>query len=355
MEDNSQSKFSNSSETEEEEEVNIINDDNIEANKEEEIESKDDIRECCLNIFLNFAKISTKNNEFVLSYLEFFKIIKSTNIIKKNLLSQNDIEILLKSTNPTGLNLNSEQFMNFIVRLSNRLNPDDFMANNKQCIVTTVKEHFYPLYNHIQESDGSSYFATKDIQTKIYEIEFDENILFILNNVHTGLSHIYKTYFFYENCNNFHSDIKERSLNDLLAFCKDFKIVPYLTTAEKIGIMYHMCSEMKQEDLTKGGPIYEEDKDMGVFFKLSKFVALLVHIALMSFDKFGEFLDHQRKDINVSANGFDNCAKLILFLERLQSSQCFETVDKFKSKPFTSKMFIVPKIEIIEKVYTNLF
>ena len=79
---------------------------------------RDEIKECCLNIFLNYAKL--KNGEFILPYLELGKILKLTNI--KECLSQNNIDILLKTVNPS-LSLSSDQFMNFIVLLSNKLYP----------------------------------------------------------------------------------------------------------------------------------------------------------------------------------------------------------------------------------------
>jgi hypothetical protein len=296
--------------------------------------TKDEVKECCLNIFLNFAKL--KKNEFILPYLELNKIMKLANLKIK----QNEIDLILKSVT-SNLNLNSEQFMNFLVLLCQRLKKEEFKANNKKCVVEFIKTNFYPVYNYIQESDNN--YPTKDIQNAILETQFDDNLIFLLRQVSSGLIEIYKQYFYYENSDNFYPEIKNLSFDELILFAKDFKIIPYITSSEKVGIIYHMLSEMKQEDITKNGLIFEQD--LGIFFKLNKFVAVIVHLALISHERFDKYLEYKQHDISI--NPLDNASKLILFLFKLQSSKGFMTKNL---KPFTNKMLITPSKEIIEKV-----
>jgi hypothetical protein len=320
------------------------------SGEENEIGSKDEIKECCLNIFLNFAKIKNKDNEFILCYTDLAKILKMINIIHKDCLSQNDIELVLKSVNPLGTSLNCDQFMNFIAQLSYKLQPEEFKASPKQSVTTIVKSYFYPLFNYIQDNKGE-YFPTKEIQSKILDVHFDENVIIVLNSVYSGMSYMYKAYFYHENCVNFFADLKSYSMKNIIDFCKDFNIIPFIAAPEKIGIIYHMLSEMGQEEITKTGPIYDESKDIGQFFKISKFVAFLVHIALLSFEKYEKFLTAQGEELGVDVTAtFDNCAKLILFLEKLQNSPGFGGIDKKTNKPFSSKMLVLPTRDIIEQV-----
>jgi hypothetical protein len=310
---------------------------------EGERDIKDEVREICLNIFLNFAKVG-RGDDFILPYMELTKLLKLAGIVgKEGVLRQSDIDILLKTINP-GLTLTSEQFLNFVVQLSGRLHQDDFQSNGKEYIIHTVRTYFYPLYTQITE--GVRYYATNDIQKKITETQFDDNTMFILGNIQTGLVNIYKAYFFYENCSNFHEEIKTFSLKDLMRFCKDFLLIPISATMEKVGIMYHMLSEMKQEEITKNGHMFEEQNDIGVFYKLSHFAATLVFLAILSFERYDKYLEIQGKDVQI--DNFDIPSRLILFLHKLQTSQGF---DKLRiNKPFTSKMYILPPKDIIEKV-----
>jgi hypothetical protein len=324
-------------------EANIVDEmnDNISANSNKECQiNKDEIRECCLSIFLNFAKIKNKN-EFILPYIDLLKILKLAGIIGK-CLQQNDIDIVLKTVSP-GLSLSFDQFLNFIVQLSNRIYPDDFKANSKECIIQTVKNYLNPVYSYIQSKDGR-FYPTTDIQNKITALQFDNNVLFILNTMYSSLCHLYKAYFYYENCNNYYPGIKSYSFSSLLEFCKEFKIIPFIATTEVIGIMYHIISEMTQEDITKNGVIYEEEYDLGVCFKLSHFVALLTHLAVTSFERYDKYLDLEGK--NLEFNALDIPSKLILFFHKLQNES-----DNLKTtKSLSSKFFTLPSKEVIEKV-----
>jgi hypothetical protein len=177
----------------------------------------------------------------------------------------------------------------------------------------------------------------------------DENIIFILNNIHTGLKNVYKTYFYYEVNNIYDEDIKNRSLSDLLRFCKDFEITPFLISDERVGLFYHLLVSMSQEEISKAGVVYDESKEVGVYFCLSRFASLLVHFAIISFNRYEKYLNHTKQEISFEGE-LDNTGKFILFLEKLQSSNGFEIIKKKISNPFNSKMRILPSKEIVETV-----
>jgi hypothetical protein len=312
---------------------------------------KDEIRSLCLNIFINFAKLNKKDKSFYLTFFALVRILKTVNIISKDNLSQYEIEIILKKVIGNDNKMNSEQFMKFLVHLSNKLDPDSFKEDPKGITIKIIKLFFIPLSTYIQEKDvdENELLQHKDVQVKVSELAFDENIIFILNNIHTGLKNIYKTYFYYE-VNEIYDDyIKTRSLSDLLRFCKDFEITPFLISNERIGLFYHMLVSMGQEEITKSGSIFNEIREMGVYFGLSRFASLLVHLSIISFNRYERYLNHTKQEISFEGE-LDNTGKFILFLERLQSSNGFEIIKKKISNPFNSKMRILPSKEIIETV-----
>ena len=95
--------------------------------------------------------------------------------------------------------------------------------------------------------------------------------------------------------------------------------------------------------------LFEEYKELGVYFKLSRFASLLVHLSIISFSKYDKYLNQTKQEISFDGE-LDITSKLILFLEKLQLSNGFEIIKMKISNPFNSKMRILPSKEIIESV-----
>ena len=98
---------------------------------------KDDIRSSCMNIFLNFAKFNNEDKDFYLSHQNLCKILRTISLLDLNpnarsYIKMADIDVILKKVNPWGQKVNSRQFMNFIVQLSNRLDPLNFSKDQKR-------------------------------------------------------------------------------------------------------------------------------------------------------------------------------------------------------------------------------
>jgi hypothetical protein len=341
-----------------EQEENINNNNN---NQEEKNETKTTI----MNIFLNFSKFSNEEKEFFISFQNTIKILKILNLISNKGLKLGDIEILLKRVNPKGQRLSSDQFMNFIVLLTSKIYYKTFPDDPKGEILKFVNNYLNPLIQYIEDKNtelisknyGTVYFAHKFIETKICNIKFDDKILIILNNVYNGLKTIYQSYFFYEiNSYTNGNVILVKSLESLFEFCRDFEILPYIISMEKIAIFYNILVEINQEEFVENkNLIFDSNKEIGNVFTISKFASFLVHLAVISFEKF----DNPNEDIKIKVEGdFDlnsliNADKLFLFFEKLENCKGFSLMEKKLKKPFTQKSMLIPSKEILLKVKYN--
>ena len=88
------------------------------------------------------------------------------------------------------------------------------------------------------------------------------------------------------------------SLEHLISFSKEFEITPYFVEIIKIVIIYHIVLELTPYEITKylynDGNIFDENKNMGKIFTLSKFAIFLLHISILHFEKLNKSLDKKQ-------------------------------------------------------------
>lgn len=357
--------------------------DNIEGeSKLSEGNWKTEIRSMCMNIFLNFAKFSQEEKEFYLSFQNLTKILRTVNILdsnsKSSLLKMYDLDVILKKVNPSGQRFNSKQFMNFIVLLTNKIDNENFIKDAKTSVIKIIKTFFEPFSNFIEEKNqnelasqmsgkttgsNSCVFNHKTIENKLLTIAFDENIIQLLNNVYSGIKYIYHAYFHFEN--NRYVEVEKiinNSMSNIIEFSKDFEIIPFFVNTDKVAIFFNLLLDMDQSEITKNVDfplIFNQKKEIGNIFTISKFASFLVHIALLSFDKFksgleNKYTEEYNQGDSINFNDISNSEKLILFLEKLECSGGFDKVEKKTNLPYNSRMSLIPNIEIIQNINPNL-
>jgi hypothetical protein len=366
---------------------NVENQEQIPETKEQPIDEtqwKDDIRTSCMNIFCNFAKFSDEDKEFYISHQNIIKILRTVNLLEsvpssKAMLKLVEVDVMLKKVNKKAQKITGKQFMNFIVLLTAKLDPEGFANNSKVSVVKVIKTFFEPFSNFIEEktmdqnghdesmqSSLSSIFFHKQIENRLLTTNIDPDVLTILDSVYNGIKHIYKTYFHYEvNKYNDADIILRESLSSLIEFCKNFEICPFIVTTNKIAIYYNLLIEMDIGELVTGREekfIYPPNKDQGVFFTLAKFSMFLLHMACLTFDKHSnkEGFDSNTLSQNIDrslreSNGINmmklsNAEKLIFFFERLESSKGIEYMEQKTNKPFNSSMSLIPPRKVVDKI-----
>lgn len=330
---------------------------------------KDALKSSCLNIFLNFARFSAEEMEFYLPFQSVVKIMKTVNLIGNKNLKSCEIDLMLKKANPKGQKLNADQFMNFIVFLTNKLDHSGFELEPRVAVARTIQTYLDPLCSYIDEQNlestqngsGTVLFLHKYISGKLADTEFDEKIISILNKIYEGIKHVYCCYFHFEmspvpDVNK----ILTGSLTGLIEFCKDFDLIPYLISIDKVAIFYTLILEMSQEDITKKGLIYDGRLEVGCQFLISKFSAFLVHLAFVYHEKFGEkSLNLSKLTINDDSyledvKNFGDSERLLMFCEKLESGKGFENMKKRCEKTSMSKLTLLPPFEVIESVTFTL-
>lgn len=329
------------------------------------------IKELTLSIFLNYSKFSKEDFQFLLQYQSLIKILKAAKIMDdfnnaNTLLKSQEFDLLYKKVNQNSKNLNVNQFNNFLVLLANKLFKKEFEADPKLCISNFLMEFLNPLNELIQQevlnNPESDVFIHQSTLNKFSEIQFDNQIIYIINSVLPGLRTLYTNYFEMEV-----SKIKEvekiykDSLSQMIKFCQIYEIMPFIISLDKLAIYFNLVNRMNIEDITNNAEIkfiIERQKEIGTLFTLSKFISLLFHFSVLSFDKYSSYLKNSEHSsrlyshIGLKTETLGNSEKFILFLERIQSLE-FKMSTQGKSSfrdPNQFKFNIIPPKEVISSV-----
>ena len=334
------------------------------------------IKEITLSIFLNYSKFSKQEFQFLLHYQSLIKILKAARIMDEfnnsnTILKSQDFDLLYKKVNHNSKTLNVNQFNNFLVLMANKLFKKDFETDPKFCISSFIMEFLNPLNELIQQevldNPDSEVFIHQSTLNKFSEIQFDNQIIFIINSVLPGLKALYMNFFEMEisKIKNIEKIYKD-SLSQVINFCQFYEIMPFIISLDKLAIYYNLINRMNIEDITNNTEIkliIERQKELGVLFTLSKFISLLFHFSVLCFDKYSMYLKNSEQSnrlysqIGLKSESLGNAEKFILFLERIQSLE-FKINSQDKSSfrnPNQLKFNILPSREIINTVISFNF
>ena len=309
---------------------------------------KDEMKSICSKIFLNFSKFSKVDKEYFLSQQSLLKIMKGVNLIDDRTIQQNDIDILFKKVSVSGKRLNLNQFLNLIILISKKIDKQGFKKDSKLQVITIVKTFFEPYAKYIecQGTINNSDLASNNILIKnsiemfIQNFNYDFTIISIINSIHAGLKEIYLTYFSSEIKLNSAEKITPLSFQGLLDFGKDFEVLPCFCSVNQIVIYWNVIIKMNPSEITRNKEhpdLIEPKKDLGQVFTLSKFASMIIYLSVLTFYKY-----------NVeSSNSVNYGEKLIFFLEKLENSNGFQTMEKRLNKFHTTSNSLIPPKEII--------
>lgn len=314
--------------------------------------SKNEVKEKISSIFLNFAKYYKEEKYFLLSQQALIKIVKKLNIIDEEFCKLSDIDIIFRKVNPHSNKINEKQFLDFIVKLVNRLYPQEFSQNAKKCVDYFIATTFEPYSKFIQEShqamdetsQANSGFQQKSMELLINRV-FDSRVSGLLNSIYFAIKEIYTNYFHYEiNQYKNSKQIIDGSLSNLEDFCKDFEVLPYVLNIHQLVNYYNIIIKV---DLQRRDHMFvlDEKRELGKVFTLSKFCLLFIHFSLLSYSR------NNQMAINKNVSDVD---KLILFLEKLENSNGLNNLERRTNKPHTSKLTLIPAKNILQMVDSQI-
>ena len=116
--------------------------------------SRKEIKEKIEKIFLNLAKFSEVDNQYYISQLTVNKILKESSLVPENPILIGEIDILFKKINPNKNRLNCDQFLNFLVKLAQKMFPTDFKKDNIKTVNAFLGD-FFDNYNSMIEKDNN--------------------------------------------------------------------------------------------------------------------------------------------------------------------------------------------------------
>ena len=261
---------------------------NENLSQEEDEPLKAELQEKLNKVFLNYSKFNVQEENFILSHQYFMKLMKDCGLLrekyekpKENTLTAEQIDITLKKVCPNNASLNTQQFIDFFVTLSKRLNPLDFNKAPRNTVQQTVEHFLDPIVEYINEDQEGKFRYNKVEQSVLATSAegVDEKTEKIMKRIYPGLLNAYKLYFPQEyNYKGISIEkIIKESLKSLIEFNIDFDLSKFLTR-EKLAIYYNCIYLLKQKNLVFNSGDNNEEEE-GKIFTFDKFAFYLLCLA----------------------------------------------------------------------------
>ena len=292
-------------------------------------------------IFLNNSIYIKRKDLYMMTQESFRKIIKNVLNSISNDIKLIEIDILFKKISKKSNYIIYSQFNELLLEIIKKIYPENFRKNKKY----TTNYFLNILFNCyssllVEENNNLNKIYNYKYNTAISLISFlpNSNQILIMNNIALTLYEIYEKYFQYEFSNN--PKIIKKSSKNLVEFSQDFEILPYIMNETQIVTYYKLATNYEQSY-----KFFEDSKNKGILFTLNHFMLYIVHLSLYLFTKRYENISE-----NIVDNSATNESKLLLFLERLQSSKGMKNFSRKLSRPNSNKFSLIPNKEIFLKV-----
>ena len=261
---------------------------NENMSQEEDEPLKAELQEKLNKVFLNYSKFNVQEENFILSHQYFMKLMKDCGLLREkyekpreNTLTAEQIDITLKKVCPNNASLNTQQFIDFFVTLSKRLNPLDFNKEPRNTVQQTVEHFLDPIVEYINEDQEGKFRYNKVEQSVLATCSegVDEKTEKIMKRMYPGLLNAYKLYFPQEyNYKGISIEkIIKESLKSLIEFNIDFDLSKFLTR-EKLAIYYNCIYLLKQKNLVFNSGENDAEEE-GKIFTFDKFAFYLLCLA----------------------------------------------------------------------------
>ncbi len=291
-------------------------------------------------VFMNHATYIKKYENYFLTQQNLYKILRDSNILPQA-IKLNEIDIIFKSISPKSLQIDFNQFMQFLIKIVENVFPKEF-KNNKKITVNFFMNNFLSNYSFLYENDKIPIENLYKCQYKsidnLISYQPNENILILMQEIIFTIEEIYAKYFQYELEEN--KELANKSVINLINFSRDFEILPYVIN-ETQTITYYNLS-ITYQNLYK----FRFCQNVGIKFKLNNFMLFLIHISLYSYAK--------NYDNNLDENSnSDDVYKFLLFLEKLECSKGMKNFSRKLNRPSANKLTLLPPKELYLQIEGN--
>ena len=191
-------------------------------------------------VFMNYSYFSEKSKCFLISFKNLVKLMKEYNLLSDNLLSQIDLDIIIRKSTGVKFNFTFKDFLNILLNTSIKLSSDSKSA-------TKYKTSFYNLVSKYLDNSLNIFKTDNNISTLKFKLE--NNNLQIRENNFYSKNNVYE----HRNYNNIsNSTSKNNSQNSFLVNNKKM----YLKT-DKLNTPFNKC---KSQQIKKA--IYFEGENL---------------------------------------------------------------------------------------------
>lgn len=323
--------------------------------------TREEVIQKCSNIFFNFSKLDKKDKQFYINITNIKKIFKTVNLIDDKSLRSSDIDILIKKINSNKTKFSEKNFLDLIVMIAARIYPKDYTKNPKNTVDNLILTFFEPFSKHIEEEIDLAEalkmpYMHRSLDLLISKFVIDYKLIALLNNVLFAVKEIYKNYFNMESiASKNYAKIAENSQANLIQFCKDFEIMPFMLNQDQLVIYFDLIAKVDIKNLTNShlnpNPqesyenfVVEPKKDLGTVFTLSRFCTSLIHFSIFSFSKNNQ----------LNLGNINDAEKFLLFLEKLENSKGFQNFEKKSNRPHTTKLTLIPSKSVLKMINSSL-
>lgn len=281
--------------------------------------SKEEIIHYIHLIFLNYSSYFPKKQQYLMTTENFLKCIKNFKIVPND-IKLYELDILIKKVCPKTNLITYDDFMNILIRISQKIFPKEF-EKDKSLVTNYFFHNIFLIYSDIIFDNS---VPLKDLLKYQYSslvsllnIIPDDAQILILNSLLYTLNEIYEKYFiynieYYPSNNNY--SFENGNLNSLFNFCRDFEILPFILTETQVVTYYNLVVDNKE--LFKFIDDSEENKDNNNinYFTFNNFILFFVHLSSYNYTKVYEsILPKEKKENELS--------KLIILLTKLECSK----------------------------------
>lgn len=303
-------------------------------------------------IFLNNAKFYSNENDFFISQQSLNSILIKSGIIRKTIIELLDIDLLFKQVTISKSKMNLKEFIDFFIKLTQRLYPEDFKSNPKMT-TNYFLNFFFGHYDKVLGEKTSQNFMNNSLSNNctvnsiemVITAKIDEKTIYVLNSLYQPIKGLYEIYFSNEIKKGgvINSEqIQQQSLKNLIALCKDFEIFPYLLNETQLVTYFNFILKFSLENPELNNLIIPDQKDIGKCYKLSLFNFYFYHFGLVFYYKNLQMNFPEKKEPNFKI--------LIIFLEKLENSQGIRRFAEKKYRTNSLKFSLIPKQSVLDYI-----
>lgn len=309
---------------------------------------KTDVKAKLKKIFMSIAKYNSKDNSYYITQLTLNKVLKDSRIIAECSIRLSEVDLLYQKACSFDYKMNYEQFLDFLIRLSKKLFPEEFYENPKGTVDFFLLD-FFDKYKDVLNSKSLRFEKITPLDplnkiiASLIRYSPDSKQRVIIFKVYPTLTALYHQYIY--------SDMsyvdrvntsKQVYMNKMKLFVRDFEVMPYMIS-EKFFVMYiNMVMENNEQEEEEGShvcKVVDETIDNGAYFSLDNFCMMMIHLSLLSYSKIASY---EESNIN-------EASKLILFLERMDNMKGMrQFINKIPQPAFNKYTLLLPNQTIID-------